>query len=807
MGKTLVLTEKPSVGRDIARVLGARGGGEGMIVGEEYVVSWAVGHLVTLCDPDELNPAWKKWSMDTLPMLPEALKTKVISKTRAQFSVLKKLLRDPEIDRVICATDSGREGELIFRYIYDQAGCRKPVDRLWISSMTDAAIREGFASLKPDSAYDGLYASARCRSEADWIIGMNASRAYTLRYDVLLSVGRVQTPTLALLVARDREIRAFTPRDYWEIRADFGDYTGLWIDPETKEMRCYDHDRAEEIAARVRGKEGVVTENERARKTQPPPQLYDLTSLQREANKLLGLSAAKTLEIAQALYEKHKLLTYPRTDSRYLPHDMIPKVAKTLNALPEPYAALVAPLREAGKFSTSGRMYNDSKVSDHHALVPTGSFAALNRLSEVERRVFDMVVKRLIAAHYPDYEYLSVKLTTRVGADDFRTTGSVPLKEGWKAVYRSDKPDKDETDALPDLPVGTARKVKGCKLKAQKTKPPEPHTDGTLLQAMENAGRALEDESLRESMKDSGLGTPATRAAIIERLVEVGYARRKGRTILSTDKGEKLISIAPEELTSPILTGKWEKSLAVMARENDESALDALSGRFMEGISRFAAFLVDQAKDAPQDVAFDPEERKKTRSGKSRASAVKNLDIPCPICGEGHITENSKAFGCSRWREGCKLTLWKDCLVSRGGPALTAALVKLIVEKREVAGSTGVITYAPGELPRFNPNENAVIPAPKKRASGKAEAAGTKKTSAKKAASKSAPAQEKAAPKAKAAKTPKADAPKAADKPAKAVKPAAPKKAAPKTNAAKTRKAAASKAPAAPEQIDLFSET
>ena len=782
MGKTLVLAEKPSVGRDIARVLGARGGGEGMIVGEEYVVSWAVGHLVTLCDPNELNPAWKKWSMDTLPMLPEALKTKVISKTRAQFSVLKKLLRDPEIDRVICATDSGREGELIFRYIYDQAGCRKPVDRLWISSMTDAAIREGFASLKPDSAYDGLYASARCRSEADWIIGMNASRAYTLRYDVLLSVGRVQTPTLALLVARDREIRAFTPRDYWEIRADFGDYTGLWIDPETKEMRCYDHDRAEEIAARVRGKEGVVTENERARKTQPPPQLYDLTSLQREANKLLGLSAAKTLEIAQALYEKHKLLTYPRTDSRYLPHDMIPKVAKTLNALPEPYAALVAPLREAGKFSTSGRMYNDSKVSDHHALVPTGSFAALNRLSETERRVFDMVVKRLIAAHYPDYEYLSVKLTTRVGADDFRTTGSVPLKEGWKAVYRSDK-----TDALPDLPVGTAHKVKGVKLKAQKTKPPEPHTDGTLLQAMENAGRALEDESLRESMKDSGLGTPATRAAIIERLVEVGYAKRKGRTILSTDKGEKLISIAPEELTSPIMTGKWEKSLAVMARENDESALDALSGRFMEGISRFAAFLVDQAKDAPQDVAFDPEERKKTRSGKSRASAVKNLDVPCPLCGEGHITENSKAFGCSRWREGCKLTLWKDCLVSRGGPVLTAALVKLIVEKREVAGSTGVITYAPGELPRFNPNENAVIPAPKKRASGKAEAAGTKKTAAKKAAPKSASAQEKAAPKAKAAKTPKA--------------------AASKADAEKTRKTPAPKAPAAPEQIDLFSET
>lgn len=720
MGKTLVLAEKPSVGRDIARVLGARGKGEGMIVGDEYVVSWAVGHLVTLCDPDELNPAWKKWTMDALPMLPETLKTKVISKTRSQFSVLKKLLRDPEIERVICATDSGREGELIFRYIYDQAGCKKPVDRLWISSMTDAAIREGFAALKPDSAYDGLYVSARCRSEADWIIGMNASRAYTLRYDVLLSVGRVQTPTLALLVARDREIRAFVPRDYWEIRADFGDYAGLWLNPDTKETRCYEHELAEQIAGRVRGKTGVVTENERTKKTQPPPQLYDLTSLQREANKLLGLSAAKTLEIAQALYEKHKLITYPRTDSRYLPHDMIPKVAKVLNTLPAPYDALTAPLKAEGAFSKSGRMYNDAKVSDHHALVPTGSYAALGKLTDIERRVFDMIARRLIAAHYPDYEYLSVKLITRVDGDDFKTTGSVPLKEGWKAVYRGEGEKKEGEDALPDLPVGTQRSVKGCRLKAQKTKPPEPHTDGTLLQAMENAGRTLEDESLRESMKDSGLGTPATRAAIIERLVEVGYARRKGRTILSTEKGEKLISIAPEELTSPILTGKWEKSLSVMAHESEAEALDALSNRFMEGIGRFAAFLVEQARGASQEVAFAPEERKKSRGGKKRASVVKELDIDCPLCGEGHVTENSKAFGCSRWREGCKLTLWKDCLVSRGGPKLTASLVRLVLEKREVAGSTGVITYVPGELPRFAPNDKAVIPeksAPKKRTS------------------------------------------------------------------------------------------
>ena len=685
---------------------------------------------MTLCEPDELNPAWKKWTMDALPMLPEKLDTKVISKTRAQFAVLKKLLNDASVDRVICATDSGREGELIFRYIYDQAKCKKPVDRLWISSMTDAAIREGLRAMRPDSDYDGLYLSARCRSEADWLVGMNASRAYTLRYDALLSIGRVQTPTLALLVRRDREIAAFQPRDYWEIRADFGDYEGLWLDPETRETRCFDGDKAKAVAAAVKGRTGRVTENERELKRQPPPQLYDLTALQRDANRLMGLSAAKTLDIAQALYEKHKLITYPRTDSRYLPNDMKPRVAKVVGTLPEPWAALARPLRETPKLSASGRVYNDAKVSDHHALVPTGSYAALDKLSDAERRVFDMIAKRLIAVHYPDYEYQSARMTTRVGDHDFRTTGSIPVKEGWKAVYRGEETkEKAEAAPLPDLPVGTERTVKSAKVKACKTKPPEPHTDASLLQAMENAGRTLEDESLRESMKDSGLGTPATRAAIIERLIEVGYARRKGRAILSTEKGDRLISVAPEELTSPVVTGRWEKSLAVMARENDPAAMAQLSGRFMEGIRRFAAFLVEQAKTAAPDVAFEPEARRGGKGGRRKAPAVKDLDVTCPLCGQGHVTENSKAFSCSRWREGCNMTVWKNCLESRGGPTLTPALMKLIIEKREVAGSTGVIRYEPGRLPTFEPNEKAVIPE-KKKSPAKKNAA--KKTTARK---------------------------------------------------------------------------
>jgi len=702
MGKTLVVAEKPSVGRDIARALGVKSAEqtEGLIENEEYVISWAIGHLVALCDPDELNPEWKKWRMETLPMLPETLQTKVLPKTKKQFAILKKLLNSKEIDRVVCATDSGREGELIFRYIYNQAGCRKPVDRLWISSMTDAAIKEGFAGMKPASAYDGLYESARCRSEADWLIGMNASRAYTVKYDALLSVGRVQTPTLCLLVKRDREIRDFIPQDYWEIRANFGDYEGLWVNPESNDTRCMSEQQAREIEAAVKGKPARVAEYEKELKKQVPPLLYDLTSLQREANRQLGLSAAQTLKIAQSLYEKHKLITYPRTDSRYLTHDMPGKVKKAIESLSgEPVRSLAQQLLQAGPLSKSGRIYNDARVSDHHAIIPTGR-SMPSSLSPQEAAVFDMIARRLLAAHFPDYEYESAKATTVSEGHSFRSAGTRPVKLGWKEVYQDQQSKKkDAEQMLPELNVGDERMVKSVKVKALKTKPPEPHTDATLLSAMENAGRTLDDESLRESMKDSGLGTPATRAAIIERLIEVGYAKRRGKTITSTEKGEKLIDIAPEQLTSAELTGKWEKALAVMARETEREQMDQLSARFMDGIRKYAAFLVDEARTKEASVRFEQEERGRAKGRKT--SSVKNLDIICPICGQGRVTENSKAFSCSRWKEGCQLTIWKNCLESRGGPTLTPALIKLVIEKREVAGSTGVIRYTPGELPKF----------------------------------------------------------------------------------------------------------
>lgn len=698
--KKLIVAEKPSVGRDIARVLGVRERGDGYLYGDEYVVTWAVGHLVSLSEPGEFNEAWKKWSMLQLPMLPDSIPLKVLPATKSQFAVIKKLMNSQKISSIICATDSAREGELIFRYIYQMAGCKKPVERLWISSMTDAAIRQGFAQLKPASAYDALYESARCRSEADWLVGMNASRAYTIRYDALLSVGRVQTPTLCLLVKRDQEIRSFVPQDYWEIRADFGDYAGLWVHPETGETRCMNERLAREISAQVKGQPARVTEYTCEPKRQPPPFLYDLTSLQRDANRQLGFSAAKTLQIAQSLYEKHKLITYPRTDSRYLTHDMPEKVKKAIESLStEPCATLKSKVL-AAPLSKSSRIYNDQKVSDHHAIIPTGRRIP-SSLSSQEAAVFDLIARRLLAVHFPDYEYESAKATTVSQGHSFRSSGTRMISAGWKEVYQDQQKKKEPEDALPALRSGDERTVKAIKVKALKTKPPEPHTDATLLAAMENAGRTLADESLRKSMKDSGLGTPATRAAVIERLIEVGYARRKGKTILSTEKGEKLIAVAPEQLTSAELTGKWEKALSLMARETDLEKMNAQSARFMEGIRKYASFLVDEAKRKETDVVFEREERAKGKKGGRKSSPVRELDVVCPVCRQGRVTENSKAFSCTRWREGCKMTIWKECLVSSGGPVLTAKLIKLIIEKREVAGSTGVIRYEPGGQPKF----------------------------------------------------------------------------------------------------------
>lgn len=629
MSKKLIIAEKPSVARDIARVIGAKSRGEGFLYGEQYIVTWAVGHLVSLCEPGETNPAWVKWNMAQLPMLPDHIPLKVLPKTQSQFNVIKGLMQDDQVASLICATDSAREGELIFRYIYQMAGCTKPVERLWISSMTDAAIRQGFEELKPASYYDSLYESARCRSEADWLVGMNASRAFSLRYDAHLSIGRVQTPTLNLIVKRDLEIERFVPQDYWEIRANFGDYEGLWVDPKTSQTRCADEATAQAVKKAVAGRTGAVTESTREQKKLPPPQLYDLTSLQREANRKLGFSADKTLKVAQALYETHKLVTYPRTDSRYLPDDMKPKIAGTLKKLPEPYAAFVgAP--EMNLNMHWKRFYDNSKISDHHAIVPTEKVADLTKLSPDERRLYDMIARRLIAAHYPFYEYESAKVITQVDEHRFKSTGAMPLIEGWKALYRDDKPDKgeDKEPPLPRLEVGDTRRVEKATVKACKTKPPAPHTDASILNLMENAGRDIEDEVLREQMKSSGLGTPATRAATIERLIQMGYARRRGKTIVSTEKGRQLIAVVPEQIASAVTTGKWEKFLSDMASQRDEAERARKSDRFMSGIRRFSVFLVDAAKNAPADVRFEREAPGQWRRGKPSTGTKRRTSRP-----------------------------------------------------------------------------------------------------------------------------------------------------------------------------------
>ena len=705
MGKIVVLAEKPSVGRDIARVIGCTTRGDGCLIGEQYIVTWAVGHLVTLAEPDEMDEKYKKWSFSTLPILPETIPLKVISATKSQFSTVKKLINDKETDSLICATDAGREGELIFRYIYEKAGCKKPFRRLWISSMTDEAIREGFQSIRPGNDYDGLYESARCRSKADWLVGMNASRAFTLKYDALLSVGRVQTPTLAILVKRRKEIENFKPEGFCTVTADFGDYRGVYfhekLEPDT---HLKTKAEAETITAAVKGKTGTVTQAETIRKKEWPPQLYDLTSLQRDANRLLGFTADKTLKTAQSLYETHKALTYPRTDSRYLPPDMIPRVVQTMKLLPENYQKYVPGALPGGKLPVSKRTIDASKVTDHHAILPTSRKADVSRFSEDERNLYDLVARRMLAAFYPVCEYDATKVITTVGEHSFRTNGRVTVVNGWHDVpplekppkaKKAPKPEEEEEGQLPPLAEGDTREVKKTQIREDKTKPPAPHTDASLLAAMETAGKDLEDEELVRLMKGSGIGTPATRAAIIERLIKVGYASRRGKTLNATDKGVMLIDVMPPEIASPETTGRWELAL----HEITDGKQDP--DRFMDGIRKMSAFLVDYARDQAKPLAFPPDERRK-RTGTKRGGGSTVLEgTVCPVCGKGKMRENSAAFGCTE--TGCPCVLWKDGLSRGGGPALNAKLVTLLLEKKEVKGSTGILAIRDGKI-QFTPN-------------------------------------------------------------------------------------------------------
>ena len=652
MSRTLVVAEKPSVARDIARVLGCTRRGEGCLEGDAYVVTWALGHLVQQADPDAYGEQYRRWTLEDLPIQPDQWKLEVAPRTAAQYQIIRKWMHAPDIDRLLCATDSGREGELIFRWIYEAANCKKPFDRLWISSMTDAAIQEGFNNIQPGSAFDGLFASARSRARADWLVGMNATRAYTIRYKRVLSVGRVQTPTLALMVQRQREIDAFVPQAYWEVWAEFettATYKGAWIgnlppaealsppaqasqiqdaadenddtSPEEKNAakptRLPTKEAATALVARLKGKPAHVADVQIQEKHQPPPLLYDLTELQREANRKFGFSAQKTLDIAQVLYERAKYITYPRTDSRYLSHDMEPKLPEILKALAQAstktYDALIAPLRGKPLHVTS-RIINDERVTDHHAIIPTPQRPRVETLSEDERAIYDLVARRFIAVLYPDYRYEVTRMITVIEAapdEPFLTRGRRVLEPGWTVVQAETTAD----ELLPTCQPGDLAKVLKLRSAANKTKPPSPYTEATLLSGMENAGRRIDDETLRENMKDSGLGTPATRAAIIQRLLAVGYIQRKGKALQPTEKGMKLMEVLPGEIQSAETTGKWEKALTSMTKgEMSEE-------RFMGSIRRFVDYLLQDAKGPIKPVEFPPEDPKKRSTAHVRQGA------------------------------------------------------------------------------------------------------------------------------------------------------------------------------------------
>lgn len=688
MAKKLIIAEKPSVARDIARVLKCNKSTSGGLENDNYIVTWALGHLVTLKEPNEIDIKYKNWKLEDLPILPTKIPLKVIKKTTNQYKIVKELFNSSEVDEIICATDAGREGELIFRLIYENSKCNKPFKRLWISSMTDEAIKDGFKKIKNGSNFDSLYYSSICRAYADWYIGMNASRVYSIKYNAKLSVGRVQTPTLALIVKRQYEIDTFIPKIYYTLTADFGDYEASWFDIESKDLKTNKQidskETVEKIVLDVKGKNGTIISNETERNTEIAPQLFDLTSLQRAANQQFGFTAKKVLSLAQELYEKHKLLTYPRTDSKYLSDDLKHKIPELLDKLPTEYSTFLETAKK-GISSNSKRVFNNEKVSDHHAIITTGKKISWESLSPDCALLLKMVIQRFIAAFFPPYLSDTQKIITKIEKHHFICTGKTIVDMGWRDVekpLKKKKTSKEEAKALPQLAVGDIRKLLKTKIKEEKTKPPEYYSDASLLSAMENAGRLIDDEELKEAMKGSGLGTPATRAAIIERLISVNYIIRSRNSLVATEKGKKLIQIIPDELASPELTGKWELSLENIYLNKIEAR--NLSANFLNDIRKFTINIVDTGIKAKSEVKFEQEE-------KNKRTKLSNLKINCPLCKDGKISENTKAFYCTNWKNGCNFTIWKNTVEKFGGPTIDSKLIALLFKNKEIIGSTGTI--------------------------------------------------------------------------------------------------------------------
>ncbi len=712
MGNTVVIAEKPSVARDIARVLGCKKNGNGFIAGDNnYIITWAVGHLAVLYEPEDYDQKFKKWYFRDLPIIPSKMNIKPAKATEEQFNIIKNIINSPKTDLLICATDSGREGELIFRYIYELAKCTKPFKRLWISSMTDEAIKNGFANLKDGKDYDKLYESAKCRSEADWLVGINASRAFSVMYNTNLSIGRVQSPTLGIIVDRQKEIDSFDVKTYYEVQVIYDNFLGVWFREVNgvRDTKIILKDEADKIVATVSKKDGIVSLVESEEKQIPPPLLYDLTELQRDANKKYGFSAEKTLNIVQDLYEKRKAVTYPRTDSRYLSEDMIkvlPIILKRINF--EPYSKFLNYVFSLEKLPITKRIVDNSKITDHHAIIPTNSNINTTNFSKEEKEVFDLIARRFISVFYPYNIYTITRIIVTCENENFISKGKTIKQAGWTVLYEgqennNSKPKTkkgkknqadDEEQILPDLSKGDIVKIKEAKAVDKKTKPPSQYTEATLLSAMEHAGRFVENEELKEKLKEGGLGTPATRAGIIERLISVGYMKRVGKSLVPTDKGKKLMSIIPPELRSPETTGKWEKGLESIYRGNMQPE------RFMQSIIKFVNFLVKESeilanKDKNnQDFVFE---------NVKKNIPEKALGV-CPVCKKGYIFENSKAFYCSKWQQDCKFTLWKNSLSKVGISELNADMVKELLNSGVTKLEEGTITYKTSEGIRFLKN-------------------------------------------------------------------------------------------------------
>jgi DNA topoisomerase III len=605
MGKILVLAEKPSVAREIARVLRCGKKGNGWIEGDKYIVTWALGHLVTLADPEVYDDKYKSWKLEDLPMLPKQLKLVVIKQSGKQFNAVKEQLNRKDVTEIVIATDAGREGELVARWIFDKVRVNKPIKRLWISSQTDKAILEGFRNLKPSSQYDNLYKAAQCRAEADWVVGLNVTRALTCKHNAQLTAGRVQSATLAMIVNREEEIKNFKPKDYFVISSKAKGFTLQWRD-KNNNSNIFDEDKTNKVLAATKGKEANIVDVTESYKKQHAPALYDLTELQRDANRIFGYSAKQTLSIMQRLYENYKILTYPRTDSRYISTDIVATLPERLKAISiGNYRACASEILKS-KINGHKGFVDNSKVSDHHAIIPTEETVKLSLLGNEEKNVYDLVVKRFLAVMLPPFEYLQTTIVADINGESFIAKGNVIKSKGWKMVYDrasdlTEDEDEKESQVLPVVKKGDKLNITSVESKKLKTKPPARFNEGTLLSAMEKPQKYVDiDKAHAKTLGETGgIGTVATRADIIEKIFNMFYVEKSGKEIIPTSKGKQLIELVPTELKSPLLTAEWEMELDLISKGKKDPRV------FIDRMRNYAAELVQDVKGSSDKFKHD----------------------------------------------------------------------------------------------------------------------------------------------------------------------------------------------------------